>query len=488
MTSALWEATAELVHRRTGLVFPEGRRRTLEDGVARIMRRNRIGDPQALVRQLESQAALLDELVSEITVGETYFFRHPEQIAVIRNRILPALLRETRDRPLRMWSAGCATGEEPYTLAILAWEMGITDRVRILGTDLSRHALRVARRGRYRPWSLRGTPAEIRNRHFTEENGTLTLSPAIRDLVDLRYLNLAEDVYPALSTQVWGMDLVLCRNVLIYFDAETGGEVAGRLLESLSEPGWLVVGASDPLLSQWAPAAVVQTDAGLAYRRPATAPTPPSPPGATPPPPPTTFVATSEVSSRASPGPPGSPPRESVEIPSPPAFPPSLGEKARARYAARDYREAADLAQEALSATSHDAELWVLLVRSLANLGRMRDAARFCTAAAEHHSTDPELAYLEAVLFANLDRPVDSVRAARRALYLDRGFVMAHLTLGSALSRLGDRGGARRSFRNAQAILGELPPQAGPPASDGEPAGRLLLLAKTQLELLEDEP
>lgn len=496
MTTTVWEAAARFVHRRTGLAFPDSRRRTLEDGVGRVMQRVRIHNVDELLRRLDADADLLDELVAEITVGETYFFRHPEQFAVIRDRIFRALMQEVQDRPVRVWSAGCATGEEPYTLAIIAHQIGIGERVRILATDLSRRALRAARRGRYRAWSLRGTPAEVRGSYFQERDGELEIVPAIRELVEFRYLNLAEDVYPALSTGVSRMDLVLCRNVLIYFDAETGAAVVRRLLESLSDSGWLVPGASDPLLAEWAGLTVVATDAGLVYRRGSAAePAPawhrfsPAPRGRSEPvepllPPPAESPAVGGPAGPATEAAlPGAANRAAEGAVAGGA---SAAEEARARYAARDYDRAASLAARAVQGADEDPEPWVLLVRSLANLGRMDEAARTCLAATERHPTVPELAYLEAVLFADIQRHAEAVGAARRALYLDPHFVMGHLALGGALWRLGDREGARRAYRNAQAILAELPPEGVVPAADGEPAGRLLLLARAQQQLLED--
>jgi chemotaxis protein methyltransferase CheR len=485
-----WNAVADFVHTATGLAFPAGRRRILEDGCVQTMRAHRCRDPDAFLGRLHAEPELFDDLVSAITIGETYFFRHAEQLAVIRDVILPDLLASVRDRPLRIWSAGCATGEEPYTLAILAHEAGIANRVHIVATDISRQALRLARVARFREWSLRGTPAAMRERYFERREEGYELVPRIRDLVEFRYLNLAADAYPALSTATWGMDLVLCRNVLIYFDAASAAAVASRLLESSSECGWLVLGASDPLLEGRLDVDVVATAAGLVYRRKGRSGT--SPPAA-----PAVAIARPHprpiVTAAAPPPPqPSQPPQAPQPRQSPTQAPPRgreveppLADAARERYAARDYERAAELSAQAVEGGTVDPAAWIVLVRSLANLGRTVAAARYCAAAPEDPAIAAERAYLEATLLVQLDRGEEAMRAARHALYLDRSFVMAHFALGDALARSGDREGARRSYRNAHELLAGLPPASPVPAADGEPAGRLRLLAATQLKLLE---
>jgi len=237
------ERAAALVRQRTGLVFGDGRRSSFEAGLAAAMRRARLHDPVLYLTRLAATPSLLDDLVAEITVGETYFFREPHQFAVIREEIVPALLSaRSRDRPLRFWSAGCASGEEPYSLAILVRELGLGRDAHIVGTDLSRAALAKATHGRYTRWSLRGVSDDVVHAYFTQVGGRFELAPAVRAAVEFRYLNLADDTYPSLSTGVWGMDLIICRNVLIYFDKKLQDRVHGLFYESLEMFGVLALG------------------------------------------------------------------------------------------------------------------------------------------------------------------------------------------------------------------------------------------------------
>lgn len=483
----LIDGAAEVVRRRTGLAFGPSRMGAFEAGFTKALAGTG-ATPDGFIARLDHDAAALDDLVAEITVGETYFFREPEQCAVIRDRILPALLAHRQpNQSLRMWSAGCATGEEAYTLALLLRAVDSAP-AHIVGTDLSRAALARARRGQYTRWSMRGVEDAVVETWFRRESNRFVLSPDIREAVEFQYLNLAEDVYPSLFSGIWGMDLILCRNVLIYFDSETIARVARRLIDSLSANGWLILGSSDPMLTDIVPCEVVLTSAGLAYRPPGTS----TPDSAFP----RQFAS--------------SPPVEATQFPLPikewadggwtePAplaaqsspNVPTESEKppvdAAVSFRERDYERAADLAAQG---TQHDADalpLWIVWVRALANLGRLEEAGRACVAGLERHQTSAELTYLHAVLLTEMSHFEAAARAAQRALYLDRSLVVAHLTLARALTRLGDNTGARRSLQNATRLLDAVAPDVVLPASDGEPAGRLAEVARVHLALLGAE-
>ena len=465
-----YAAVAAEVGRRTGLVFGPARRVAVERGIRDAMDRAHVAGPDAYLSRLARDDGALDDLVAEITVGETYFFREPAQFDLIRHQVIADLLRgRPRARALRMWSAGCATGEEPYTLAIVLRELGLEGAAHIVASDLSRAALARARRAVYGAWSLRGVPDQVVRTCFERVGDRFILEPALRDAVEFRYLNLAEDTYPSLGAGIWGMDLILCRNVLIYFSAETIARVARRLIDSLSDDGWLLLGASDPALADLVPCDVIVTRAGLAYRRSTHRAIRPA----------TSGVATSPLPGPPPPLPVAAPKEESPSVV--PAAPAPEGAADAVRwYGEHCYDRAADLAGRLLQRDGGDPALWVVLVRALANRGTLEAAGRACAAALDRHRTSAELTYLHAVLLAEAGRHADAALAARRALYLDRGLVVAHLTLGGALVRLGDANGARRAFRNAELLLAAMAPADVVPASDGEPAGRLARIARMQ--------
>ncbi|HEU4631241.1 MAG TPA: protein-glutamate O-methyltransferase CheR, partial [Gemmatimonadaceae bacterium] len=257
-----------LLGERAGLRFAPNRQPAAEAAMRRVMRDLHLADPLRLARRAEHDAAVLDALLAETTVGETYFFREPAQLDYIRREVLPTFrgLRSPQ-RPLRTWSAGCASGEEAYTLAILLYEAGWRDAGRVLGTDISRPRLLAAERARYTRWSMRGVAPETVARYFIARGPHFYLRPELRAMADFRALNLATDDFPSAASGIGEMDVVLCRNVLIYLDRATVAAVARRLLASLSEEGWLFLGASDPMLGELVPCETVVTGAGLAYRR-----------------------------------------------------------------------------------------------------------------------------------------------------------------------------------------------------------------------------
>jgi chemotaxis protein methyltransferase CheR len=449
MDPGVLEEAAAVVRRRTGLVFTGARASALESGLRKAMQSVGASDPMRYLSRLDAETGLMDGLVTELTVGETYFFRDAGQWELIRNRILPELMsRRSSQYPIRIWSAGCASGEEPYTAAIVMHQLAALSQVRIIGTDVSRRTLAAARRARYTRWSLRDVPEEITRLYFRHANGRFDLAPPIRQAVEFRYLNLAEDRYPNPGTGLATLDLILCRNVLIYFDQETVARVARQLLDSLSEDGWLILGAADPVLTDRMPCSVEITGAGLAYRRARLASPLPSPIASDPAPIPRVAIAA--------------------------AAPFHLPPQPKLRPAA--LRGPPDAATEAGR------------VRALANRGELLEAGQVCAAALDRHRGSSELAYLHAVLLNEAGRCSEAATAARLALYLDRKLVVAHLALGTALARLEDKDGACRAFRNAQRLLAAVAPDEIVPASDGEPASRLAELTRAQIQLLDRAP
>ncbi|MBC7818111.1 MAG: chemotaxis protein CheR, partial [Planctomycetaceae bacterium] len=168
---------------------------------------------------------------------------------------------------LRAWSAGCASGEEAYSLAMLFDSEGWAGRSHVLGTDISARALAAARRGSYREWSFRGDGAAQALRFVTRRSEEHVIADALRGRVEFKPLNLAIENYPSMAAGTVALDLILCRNVLIYFDLATVASVARRLFESLVPGGWLVTGASDPPLGEHAPFETVIAPEGVFLRR-----------------------------------------------------------------------------------------------------------------------------------------------------------------------------------------------------------------------------
>ena len=224
------QEVARVLARATGLSLASGLLRTLDNSLTAAAEELGMSAPELARKVIAGDPQGVAMLIEHAVIGETYFYRHPEQIAA-----LAARLRD-REGPLRIWSAGCASGEEPYSVAMALLDAGrrVAGDV-IVATDVSERALRAARGAVYGPWSLRRLPEERRSGHLQEERGW-RVSVEARALVDLRRHNLVAD--PPLAGP---FDAILCRNVLIYFEPPTAAEILYRLASSLAVGGYLVL-------------------------------------------------------------------------------------------------------------------------------------------------------------------------------------------------------------------------------------------------------
>ena len=438
------EEILALVAQRSGMVFAPNRRLEAEAGIARAMKEAAQPDAAAYLALVCRDSVALDELVDEVTVGETHFMRDPAQMEQIRRDVLPALQSRRADTAPRVWSAGCATGEEAYSLAILLEEEGLAEGALVLGTDLSAAALAKARAGSYSDWSMRGVTGQFLEGYFRHVRRRRVLVDRIRRKVRFERLNLvgAEDYATA---GAYAMDLILCRNVLIYFDHETAGRIAARLFQCLAEGGVLLTAGADPLLGEYAPFEVEVTRVGLVYRRPragaarsvaaAMAPWAPLPPH---------VEAVEPLDREVTTAPSVSPPP-----------PPDGGGEAFERVMAK------------------------------ANADGAEEAEGMAQAELRRHPLSAPLHYLHAALLLSLEREEEAEQEAQRALYLDRSLAVAHFLLGTILRRRDARAEARRAFRNARDLCADRPPDDEVVAGGGERAGALHLAASNEMERLE---
>lgn len=264
----------KFILKHSGLNFPENRRHELEKGIMQALANAPQGiqsvdsyyrflnQPGVAEAQVE-----LERLINILTIGETHFFRNCAQFDALATQVLPALIAQKREAAalvsqnsepvpqLRIWSAGCATGEEPYSVAMLLREL-IPDidkwRILILGTDINADSLAKAREGVYREWSFREEKAKAKRQIFFQQQGAqYQLSDAVRQQVTFARHNLIEDDFPSPYNNIVAMDLILCRNVTIYFSEETTEQLIKKFYATLIDGGWLLVGHSEPSLTAY---------------------------------------------------------------------------------------------------------------------------------------------------------------------------------------------------------------------------------------------
>ena len=409
---------------RTGLVFPRARRTHALRALRKLVREHHIA-PSQLVARARQEPALLDALCNALTISESYFFRIPEHFEAIATRVLGAL---PPGSPLRCWSAGCSEGQEIYSLAMLLDEHGQLGRSELWATDLSPGVLDVARRGRYRPWALRGRACQPLRALLSDESADFEVAEHMRRAVHFAQDNLVSET-PAPGPGARGnFDLILCRHVLIYLDDEAVARVARRLFGALRPGGWLFCAPADPLLYEHAPFEVLPSPGGLIYRRPEQTPSPQERVTTRP------FEAQAKHAAPVTDHPPpahharrteGVPTTE-LSLQSKTAASacsaPSPLEEARAAFEARDWAGAVRVLEAPGLVPSPEVAL--LHLRALTHLDverALRAAPNYEAMLAQH----PHFHYLRARLALAQRDDQAALDAVRRALYLQPGFLMA---------------------------------------------------------------
>ncbi|MCS3656243.1 CheR family methyltransferase [Salinibacter ruber] len=263
----------DLVREHAGIDFPDEKRYLLESRVKPRLLAQEVPDFETYADRLEQgDTREIARLVNAVTINETAFFRHPSQFEALEDTILPELVRLHQQEwsgPMRLWSAACSAGDEAYSLAIL-----IRDTIgprhprmeyEIVGTDIDTEVLEEARAGRYRKRSVRNVPPAYLRDYFDRSGEAFVVDPAIRDMVEFRPLNLtdAQDM-----RRMRNFDLIMCANVLIYFNETSKKNVLQGLYRSLRPGGYLFVGGSEALGELDVPLEPVRHEGALAYRRP----------------------------------------------------------------------------------------------------------------------------------------------------------------------------------------------------------------------------
>jgi len=444
---ALFTEICRVIHQRSGLVINETRHADL----LRVLYESppETGDWLTFLRAHDIWHPLWQQVIQTITIGETYFFRNTAHFDMLRHMLLPDLIaarRKSNQKYLRLWSTGCATGEEPYSLAMLLHDL-LPDMdqwlITILATDINTANLETARRGVYRGRSFRKeTPADLQARWFTPHDGHYRLHSAIRQMVNFKPLNLIEDNYPDYSSNTMNMDLVLCRNVTIYFKRPDTMRVIERLYRAITSGGWLLVGHSEPQRDVYdAFKTVIVRGATLYHKTPVA-------------------IAQPVVARRNA--------DEEITKPAkpitPPPLPPEMPPVTRPSTPDHDA-----LWHQAKAAA--DTEDWVA---ALALLDQIQAA-------------DVLLApvhYLRALIYTHTGDAASAQVMLRQAIYCEPDFVLAHYALGDLYRQANKPSEARRHWRHALKVLTSLEPTASVPYEQDLTVEALRDLMTYQMKML----
>ena len=244
----------DFIYDKSGIHIAENRKYLLENRLANRLKHLNLksfGDYYYYLQYDARKTAEMTELFNAVTTNETSFYRNPPQLKVFQDKVVTEVLdslRKKGTRSLRIWSAGCSTGEEPYTLAMILHEvlgMEIARwNIRINAYDLSDNVLASARKGAYTDYALRTTPKEIVNKYFTPKDGVFEVKPEIKRLVNFGPINLSDRMA---CKRVERSQIVFCRNVIIYFDEAMKKQVLGSFYDNLLPGGFLFIGHSESL-------------------------------------------------------------------------------------------------------------------------------------------------------------------------------------------------------------------------------------------------
>ncbi len=427
MTHALLQQFSEFVAAHMGLHFPVERWPDLRRGIHSAATEFGYTDEAACVQWLMSAPLTrhqIEILAGNLTVGETYFFREKRVWEVLTERIVPELVQSSRggEQHLRFWSAGCCTGEEAYSLAITL-RRAIPDlkdwQATILATDVNSRFLQKAATGVFGEWSFRDAPGWLKEQYFQPaESGRYEILPEIRRMVQFEHLNLAEDTYPSLLTDTNAMDVIFCRNVLMYFAPAQAQRVVTQLHRCLVDGGWLALSATETSVATSRQFTAVNCDGAILYRK---CEIPPAPVVA-----PVVWEA---------------PVVEQPRVASPPTVP--------------------------------DAPEMIRLTRELANQGRLAEALTLADKLVLAEKLNPVAHYLRAMIVLEQGAMPEAAKALQRAVYLDHNFVIAHFALGNLARSAGRRKEAEKHFTNVLHLLDRYGQDDILPESEGMTAGRL---------------
>lgn len=241
----------DMLYEHCGVWLDDQSKFFIEGRLQETLRRHRFGTFKDLYYYLKYDAKRTEEfstIVDLLTIHETYFFREDHQLHALCREILPLLVKRRTDRTLRIWSAGCSTGEEVYSIAMLV--AGLPEladwRIEITGSDISQRVLETARRGVYPASAFRTTPPEIQSRYFHADGNAFRIDDSIKRMVSFFSFNLADVDRAAMLPK---MDVIFCRNVIIYFDLPIKKRVIEMFRQRLRDGGYLLLGHSESLMN-----------------------------------------------------------------------------------------------------------------------------------------------------------------------------------------------------------------------------------------------
>jgi chemotaxis protein methyltransferase CheR len=484
---------SEFVAEHLALSFPKERWSDLERTITAAATEFGYADVENFIQRILFSPMTrehADILAAHLTTNETYFWREPETFKALEQSILPELIRMQREeKRIRIWSVGCSTGEEPYSIAI-ALHRAIPQiknwNITILATDFNSRILNRATAGEYSRRSFRNSPDWFKETYFLcNKENTFEIVPEIKRMVKFAYLNLADDVFPSPLNDTNAMNIIFCRNVLMYLTEKRCGQILRGLFNSLIHNGHLVVSASELSLQSLSeftamnfPGMIIfqktSKDLKVQQQLPAEAliHTPMGPTG-----------QLSPINTVGERGPQlreienGILSEATIHLQIH-----SMVDKALALYAHGKYAEVTEMLQQ----HNQTSEELILFIRAFANQGKIDLAIQLCETAIAADKLNPGLHYLYATILQEHNQLDEAITSLKRAIYLDPNFVLSYFSLGKIYQRLGNVKSAIKCTENVLAILDTCSPDEILLESEGLTAGRFkeIIIATDQTKIL----
>lgn len=454
----LLERLSEFVETRMGLHFPPERLGDLERGIGAAAGEFGCNTVESCILWLLAAPlshSRIETLAGHLTIGETYFFRDQKVFEILETQLLPEIIKARRggSQSLRIWSAGCSTGEEVYSLGILLARIlpDLTNwHITLLATDIAPISLKKAAAGVYSDWSFRNTPLWVKERCFERIKNSFMIASRIKRLVTFSCHNLADDPYPAIINNTNAMDIIFCRNVLMYFTRDRANAIIDNLAHCLVDGGWLVMSPVEAPGSGLPPSLYpVNFPGALLYRK---------------------GVKPRDVGRRL------------MVIPEAPKAIEKWPVVVATTAQSADSRRTRQPEVKVPSPPEHlvsDIEMMAKQARQLADTGQLADALALCTVALQSDKLNAAMHYLQATILQELGRADDAATSLKRALYIDQDFVVAHFSLGHLLRRQGKLKAAGKHLEKASSLLKSYGREDIPPEAEGISAERLIELINT---------
>lgn len=481
------KALSAKIASEVGLNFPEERFDDLNRVLFKAAQDSGIDDPNIMASKILDEpldGPVFQDLVMRLTIGETHFFRDEKLFKALESEILPGLMAAKRltGEKLRIWSAGCSTGEEPYSIAMLlkrALPHMNPSEVTLAATDINGQSLEKAMEGKYSQWSFRGAPEWIKERFFTsDDQGNYLICEEIKSMVTFGRHNLAKDPFPPPDFGPGPMDLIFCRNVLMYFTREKLDQVTLKFGKSLSKQGGVFVAPAEAEQALGPDLRATNVDGVIVYRKISDFPVTNDDRGTRPAPlapkeillpvkrkPPLSMInVPSALTNRLAMGSPGDRPIKNH---------PHDGGHGNSELKRGPINGKSPKEPDPINALP-GYERMVGVARSLANQGELEQARQWLEKAIESDKLDPKKHYLMGTILQELGLFQEASEYMRHVVYLAPETVLAHFSLGSLCKRLGRSKEAQRHFDNALKALEDYGDDDVVSESDGMTAGNLV--------------